>query len=203
MNGTHRVLNRTLLGLLGLVLAAAGAVSILAGTSRGFAQRWTEGGTELWASIQERLDEARISGTEVSWWTLMALTLLVLCAVLLVCWIASQGTGRSNHVARLEESGGDTTVDTAVAAQAIKSALAGNPQILSTSVQSWETKGAAQGNGLKISVQTRKGASPAEVSDAVEHVVEGLDKLLGFQIPVLVRIRAGARTRFARTERVA
>ena len=67
MNGTHRALNRTLLGLIGLVLIAVGASSLLAGTSRGFAQRWTDGGTELWAGIQERLDAARIPGTETSW----------------------------------------------------------------------------------------------------------------------------------------
>ncbi|PYI38953.1 hypothetical protein CVS30_06465 [Arthrobacter psychrolactophilus] len=203
MNGTHRGLNRTLLGLIGLVLIASGASSVLAGTSRGFAQRWTNGGTGLWAGIQERLDAARIPGTETSWWTLAALALLVIVAVLLVCWIASQGTGRSNHVARLEGNDGETVVDTAVAAQAIKAALSGNPQVLATSVQSWRTKGAGQGTGLKISVQTRKGASPAEVSDAVEHVVESLDHLLGVQLPVLVRIRAGARSKFARTQRVA
>ncbi|WP_425862723.1 hypothetical protein [Arthrobacter sp. TWP1-1] len=203
MNGTNRGLNRAMLGVFGLVLAAAGAMAILAGASRGFAQSWTSTGTTIWASIQERLDAARIPGTDTSWWTATVFALLALIAVLVVCWIASQGTGRSNQLARQDDQAGDTTVDTTVAAQAIKAALAGNSQVLSTSVQSWETKGAEEGTGLKISVQVRKGTSPAEVSTAVEHLLESLDQLLGFQLPVLVRIKAGARTKFAHTERVA
>ena len=203
MNGTKRGLNRATLGVFGLALAAAGAMAILAGSSRGFAQSWTSTGTSVWADIQERLDAARIPGTESSWWTAAVFAFLALLAVLAVCWIASQGTGRSNHLARREEKAGNTTVDTAVAAQAIKAALAGNTQVLSTSVQSWETKGADEGLGLKITVQVRKGASPAEVSAAVEHLVAGLDQLLGSQLPVLVRIKAGTRTKFAHTERVA
>lgn len=203
MNGTNRGLNRTMLGVFGLVLAAAGALAVLAGSSRGFAQSWTSTGTTVWAGIQERLDAARIPGTDTSWWTATVLALLVLLAVLVLCWIASQGTGRSNQLARQDGKAGNTTVDTAVAAQAIKAALAGNTQILSTSVQSWETKGADEGTGLKISVQVRKGASPAEVSTAIEQLVEGLDQLLGGQLPVLVRIKAGTRTKFAHTERAA
>lgn len=203
MNGTNRGLNRALLAVFGLVLAMAGAAALLAGINRGFAQRWTSAGNTVWARIQERLDAARIPGTDTSWWTVALLALLILIAVLSVCWIASQGTGRSNQLARQDSDAGNTRVDTAVAAQALKAALAENTQVLSTSVQSWKTRGAAGGTGLKISVQARKGASPAEVSSAVEHLVEGLDELLGIQLPVLVRIKAGTRSKFARTERVA
>ncbi|ALV47176.1 hypothetical protein MB46_18455 [Arthrobacter alpinus] len=203
MNGTNRGLNRALLAVFGLVLALAGAAALVAGTNRGFAQRWTLAGTTIWARIQERLDAARIPGTDTSWWTVALLALLILIAVLSVCWIASQGTGRSNQLARQDSDAGSTRVDTAVAAQAIKAALAENTQVLSTSVQSWKTRGTAGGPGLKISVQARKGASPAEVSAAVEQLVDGLDELLGIQLPVLVRIKAGTRSKFARTERVA
>lgn len=222
MNGTHRGLNRTLLGMLGLVLAAAGAITILAGTSQAFAQRWTTSGTEVWASIQDSLAAAKIPGVDISWWSAAVLAVLVIVAVLLVCWIASQGTGRSNRLAQQDsdtgKTPGKTTVDTAVAAQVIKAALADNTQVLATSVQSWNNKawnnkawtnkarkntGAGSNSGLKISIQTRKGASPVEVMAAVEHLVEDLDQLLGFRLPVLVRIKAGTRTLFARTERVA
>ena len=202
MNGTRRGLNRTLLGLTGLALLAAAALGIFAGTSRGFALAWTEAGTNLWARIQERLGAARIPGTDTSWWTVAALALLLAAAVLLVRWIASQGTGRSKQVATLEGATGDTTVDTAVVGQAVKAALAGNTQVLSSSVQSWKTKGTA-GTGLKLSVQARKGASTAELANEVENLVGEIDVLLGTDIPVLVRIKSGTRSRFARTERVA
>lgn len=225
MNGTHRGLNRALLGVLGLALAAAGAIAILAGTSPAFAQRWTATGTELWASVQGSLAAAKIPGAHISWWSVAVLAALVIVAVLLVCWIASQGTGRSNQLAQQDsnsnteragagsDTSGKTTVDTAVAAQAIKAALADNTQVLATSVQSWNNKSwtnmawnntsGGSNSGLKISIQTRKGASPVEVMAAVDHLVEGLDQLLGFRPPVLVRIKAGTRTLFARTERVA
>ncbi|AIY02830.1 hypothetical protein ART_3231 [Arthrobacter sp. PAMC 25486] len=192
-----------LLGVLGVVLIVAGSAAAWAGTNKSFAQDWTAAGTLMWDSVQENLAAGQIGETGISWWTVAVLAGFLLLAVLLVCWIASQGTGRSNQLARQDAETGNTTVDTAVAAEAIKSALAGNTQVLSTSVQSWKTKGAAGGTGLKISVQARKGASPAEVGSAVEHLVGELDGLLGTQLPVLVRIKAGTRTRFARTERVA
>lgn len=206
MNGTNRGLNRALLGVFGLVLAAVGAMAVMAGVSRGFAQRWTSTGTTIWARLQERLDAARIpgmTGTDISWWSIAVLVLLLVLAVLAVCWIASQGNGRSSHLARQRDTTGDITVDTAVAAQAIKSGVASNTQILATSVQSWKMSGARGAMGLKITVQARKGTSPAEVTAAVEQLVEGFDQLLGTEIPVLIRIKAGTRTKFARTERVA
>lgn len=203
MNGTNRGLNRTILAIFGLILAGAGTLAILAGVSRGFAQSLTSAGTNLWSRIQERLDAARISGAEISWWTIAVLVLLIVVAVLLVSWLASQGTGRSNELAKAESPTGNTTVDIAVAAQAIKAALAENNQILASSVQSWKTRGIGSDPGLKIVLQARKGASPAEVRVAVEHLVLGLDELLGIQLPVLIRIKAGTRSKFARTERVA
>ncbi len=203
MNGTPRGVNRALLGVLGAVLVAAGFAAAGAGTSSGFAQDWTSASGTAWKQVQEGLATARIPGTNTSWWTLAVTALLLLLAVLLVWWIAAQGAGRSNQLAELKGETGTTTVDAAVAAQLIKAALAGNPQILSSSVQAWKTRAAAGGTGLKISVQARKGASPAEVGSAVEHLVQALDGLLGTQIPVLVRIKAGTRTRFSRTERVA
>ncbi|MFQ4149503.1 hypothetical protein AAGW05_12525 [Arthrobacter sp. LAPM80] len=203
MNGTRRGLNRTLLGLMGLVLIGAGAMAILAGTSSRFAQGWTSAGTSMWARVQENLAAARIPGTSSSWWSVGILAFLIVSAVLLVWWMASQGTGRSNQLARQDSETGNTTVDTAVASQAVKAALQGNNQILATSVQSWKTRGYTDGAGLKISVQARKGASPTEVGAAVGQVVDDLDELLGRQLPVLVRIKAGTRTKFARTERVA
>ncbi|POH75340.1 hypothetical protein [Arthrobacter glacialis] len=205
MNGTRRGLNRTLLALLGLLLIAAAGLGILAGTSRGFALSWTEAGMDVWARIQERLGAARIPGTEISWWTVAVFSLLLFATVLLVCWIASQGTGRSNQVAQMQSEAGDTTVDTAVVSQAVKAALAQNTHVLSTSLQSWKTKGGSgiTGTGLKLSVQARKGASPVELANDVEHLVTEIDALLGTQIPVLVRITSGTRSKFARSERVA
>jgi hypothetical protein len=200
MNGTHRGLNRTLLGVFGLVLIGLGGLAVLAGTNPDFAKDWTRTGTELWARIQDQLAAARIPGQDFSWWTVAVLGLAVVAVILLVCWIASQGGGRTNQLARHDGDAGTTTVETAVAGQAIKAALADNKQVLATTVQSWQVKG---GSGLKVSLQARKGASPRELMAVLDELVEGLDVLLGEEIPVLIRIKAGTRSRFARTERVA
>lgn len=203
MNGTPRRLNRVLLGAFGLVLIGTGILAAWSGTSAGFARSLTRRARAAWAGGQQELAAARIPGTDTSWWSVALMAVLLLCAGLLVAWIAAQGTGRSNQLARRHDETGTTTVDAAVAAQMIKEALAGNPQILATSVQAWDSKAAADGAGLKITLQARKGASPAEVGSAVEHQVEMLDQLLGTKVPVLIRIKAGTRTRFSRTERVA
>lgn len=200
MNGTRRGLNRALLALVGLLLIAAGAFAVLAGSSQEFAKAWTRTGTEFWARIQEQLAAAKITGQETSWWTVAVMGVLVVAVILLVCWILSQGGGRTNQLARDDGDAGTTTVETAVASQAIKAALAGNKQVLASTVQTWRLKG---GSGLKISLQARKGASPRELTAALDELVNGLDALLGDEIPVLIRIKAGTRSRFARTERVA
>lgn len=200
MNGTRRGLNRALLALVGLLLIAAGALAVLTGSSQEFAKAWTRTGTEFWARIQEQLAAAKITGQETSWWTVAVMGVLVVAAILLVCWILSQGGGRTNQLARDDGDAGTTTVETAVASQAIKAALAGNKQVLASTVQTWRLKG---GSGLKISLQARKGASPRELTAALDELVNGLDALLGDEIPVLIRIKAGTRSRFARTERVA
>lgn len=200
MNATRRGLNRALLGLLGLLLIGAGALAVLAGTNTDLAKGWTRTGNQLWAGIQEQLAAVPIPGLDISWWTAAVLGLLLLAVVLLVAWIASQGGGRTNQLARHDGDTGATTVDTAVAGQAIKAALTDNTQVLSSAVQSWHIKGRT---GLKISVQARKGASPRELVAELSELVSGLDALLGEKPPVLVRIQAGTRSRFSHRERVA
>ncbi|MGN5732913.1 hypothetical protein [Arthrobacter psychrochitiniphilus] len=200
MNSAQRRLNRTVLALLGLMFLGLASIAVLTGTTGPGALQTTT--AELWARIQENLAAAPIPGTNTSWWSLAALALLVLLAVLLVWWIIAQGRGRSSYVARQASGAGDTAVDTAVAGQLIKDALANNTAALSCSVTSWRARGVVGGVALKIRVQARRGASPADLTAEVEHLVRGLDALLGSQIPVLVHIRAGTRTKFGRAGRV-
>jgi len=199
MTTTNRALNRAVLGVLGLALIIAGALTAAAGLSAGVASDWTRIGTQAWAWAQQQLGAARIPNTSTSWWTVAVLGALLAAAALLVGWILSQGGGRTNQVGRHEEPDGTTTVESGLAAQAIKDALSGNEQVLFTAVQTWRIRGA---DGLKISVQARKGASPRDITLTIAELVAGLDALFGEQVPVLIRIKAGARTRFARTERV-
>jgi hypothetical protein len=199
MTNTNRALNRAVLGVLGLALIIAGVLTAAAGVSADIARDWTRTGSQAWTWVQQQLAAARIPNTSTSWWTVAVMAILLVAAILLICWMASQGGGRTDRVGQRRDADGATTVESGLAGQAVKEALAENDQILSTAVQSWRVSGA---DGLKISVQARKGASPRDIALTIAELVAGLDALLGEQIPVLIRIKAGARTRFARTERV-
>ncbi|MCZ2401641.1 hypothetical protein IV498_00185 [Paenarthrobacter sp. Z7-10] len=210
MNGTHRGLNRLLLALLGLILIAAGAITAAAGATPSFAADWSSNGATAWAWTLAQIRSVPIGSFDVSWWTIAALALLVVAVVLLLCWIFSQGGGRSGRIGSRDSSAGSaadgsgnaagsTTIEASLATRAIRDALEENDQVLSANVSAWKVK---QADGLRIAIQARKGSSPRQVTDAAEETVRGLDELLGIQVPVLVRINSGLRSRFTGAERV-
>ena len=201
MSGTHRGLNRLLLILLGLILFTAGALTAAAGINPDIARTWTRTGAEGLAWALQQIRSAPIADTGISWWTVAILAALILAIVLLICWIASQGGGQTGQLGAHPSRRGDgiTTVDTTLAARAIRDAMAEDQRILSTDVSSWNVRDT---DGLTIAIQVRRGASPGQIAAKAEEIMTGLDTLLGEQIPVLIHIRAGTRTRFARPERV-
>lgn len=200
MRGTHRGLNRFVLILLGLALLGAGALTAAAGAFPDVARIWADTGTRTTDLVREQLPTAAVPGSDVSWWTIAAIGSIVLAIILLVGWIFSQGGGRTVHAGSRNDGGsGTTTVDAGLLAQAVKDATAGNDEILAVFVSSWTVKGSP---ALKLSIQARKGASPATVTATAKELVAGIDRLLGEQMPVLIRIGAGTRTRFTRTQRV-
>jgi hypothetical protein len=200
MSSTHRGLNRFLLILLGLALLGSGALTAAAGILPNLARIWTETGTQALDLAREQLPVAAIPGAGVSWWTIAAIGSIILAVILLVGWISSQGGGRTGHAGSRDDGGhGTTTVDAGLLDQAVKAATAGNDGILTASVTSWTVKGDP---ALKLSIQVRKGASPAAITATSRELVAGIDGLLGEPLPVLIRIGAGNRTRFAKTQRV-
>lgn len=200
MNGTHRTLNRAMLTVIGIVMITVGVFTAWAGASPEMGRRWSSTGQDALGWTRQQLRTAPIPGTDTSWWTAAALLAGVLAIVLLMLWIVSQGGGRTNSIGTHDDAGrGTTTVDVSFAAQAITDANAGNDQILSTGVTAWKLKGT---EALKITVQARRGASPAQIDSAVQDVIAGLDAVLGEQVPVLLRIVSGPRARFTRPERV-
>ncbi|GAA3690011.1 hypothetical protein GCM10023081_29360 [Arthrobacter ginkgonis] len=205
MTGPRRVLSRILLGVLGLLLVAVGAAVAAAGLSPSFAAAWTGRGTAAWNGIQARLVAAPAGALGISWWTLAALALLAVAIVLLLAWIFSRIGRQAKSIGTLESAGnadvpsGTTTVDAGLAAQAVRASLDGRPGIFSTAVSAWKSHGT---EGLRITIQARKGAVPRAIADTAEEAVRGLDELLGNQVPVLIRIRSGMRSASAGTERV-
>ncbi len=198
MSSTHRWLNRTLLAVLGLILVAVGALTAAAGLVPDVAEAWTSTGATAVNGLPALLASAPLTA-DTSWWTIAALALVVVCAALLVGWIASQGGGRTSTVGRQVSAMGNTTVETSLVADALRTALEENGQILAVAVSSWRVR---RQTGLRVRVQPRRGASPGAVVAAANEAIAGLDTLLGERIPVLVSVQTGARTRFTRTRRV-
>ena len=198
MSSTHRWLNRTLLAVLGLMLVAVGALTAAAGLVPDVAEAWTSIGATAVNGLPALLASAPLTA-DTSWWTIAALALVVVCAALLIGWIASQGGGRTSTVGRQVSAMGNTTVETSLVADALRTALEENGQILAVAVSSWRVR---RQTGLRVRVQPRRGASPGAVVAAANEAIAGLDTLLGERIPVLVSVQTGARTRFTRTRRV-
>ena len=199
MSNTNRALNRLLLGLAGLLLVVAGAVTAAAGLMPGVASGWETAGTALTEHARAAVAAAPLPGPARSWWAVAYVAGLLLAAGLCVAWLASQGGGRTPRLAREEDSGQcATAVDAGLVDAAVAQALEGNLLVLGSAVTAWESR---HGTGLRLRLQARKGASPRELADTAEDLIRGVDALLGRPVPVLVRITGGAKSRVAAPER--
>ncbi|MDQ0680261.1 hypothetical protein QFZ30_003643 [Arthrobacter pascens] len=202
MNSTPALLNRVLIGILGIKLLAVGLLLILLATVPAVASWWHSWSGSVWTGINQAFNSTRFPGRPESWlWIVIALALLVLIG-LMVAWIAQQGKGRSNLLVVEYDPGtvaGDVRIGGGVAEQALKHALAERPDLAAATVATYEVRGAP---ALKVRLQPRQGVAPHLLAAEVAALVDALDTVVGKRTPVLIHIGAGARTRFSRAERV-
>jgi hypothetical protein len=202
MNSTPALLNRVLIGILGLKLLAVGLLLILLATVPAVASWWHSWSGSVWSGINQAFNSTRFPGRPESWlWIVVAFALLVLIG-LMVAWIAQQGKGRSNLLVAEFDPGtvaGDVRIGGGVAEQALKQALAERPDLAGATVATYEVRGAP---ALKVRLQPRQGVAPHLLAAEVAALVDALDTVVGKRTPVLIHIGAGARTRFSRAERV-
>jgi len=202
MNSTPALLNRILLTVLGLVLLAAGILLVLLATVPPVASWWHAWSSGAWGSVNQLFISTRFPGRPVSWlWIVVALALLALMG-LMVAWIAQQGKGRSNLLAAEYDPGetpGDVRIGGGVAEQALKQALEGRPDLAGATVTTYDVKGTP---ALKVRLLPRQGVAPHLLAAEVSGLLDALESVVGREIPVLIHIGAGARTRFGRAERV-
>ncbi len=202
MNETPRVLNRVLLTLIGLLLIGVGATTVALAAVPALAGSWHALTRRAGAGIENVLAATTLPGQRDSWlWIVLALVMLVLI-VLMIAWVAQQGKGRASTLAAdYNDDGGPGTVElaTAVAEQALKTALLEREEILHATVATYEFRGTP---GLRIRVLPRKGVPPYLVAEQVSDLVEALDLVIGRETPVVISIGTSARARLGRTERV-
>lgn len=202
MNGTPHILNRILIGILGLKLMLIGIFLVLLATVPAVGHWWQSWSAGVWEHAKFLSEQTRIPGREESWLWVAALVVLIVLIVLMVAWVSQQGKGRANLIVSDYDDrriSGDVRIGGNLAEQALKAALADRPDLAGVTVATYEVKGRP---GLKIRVQPRQGVSPRTLAADVSRLVEALDAVVGRRIPVLIHIVAGARARFSKAERV-
>jgi len=199
MRNTNRALNRLLLTFLGIVLLGAGAAVIAAGTLPWAAELWTNTAQGIREQARGLVATAPLPEPIRGWWLLAGIAVPLLGAGLSAAWLASQGGGKTPRLAEQSEgSAGRTVIDAGLVSTAVREALSGNAEVLSTSVSAWESR---RGTALHIRLEARKGASPKELADTVEQLLGKMDAWLGHPIPALVRITSGTRTQLSGSRR--
>lgn len=202
MKNTPRVLNRILLGLLGITLLAIGVLLMLLVSVPAVAawwHGWAGGVLNLWLDLFARTQFPR---RPESWLWLVICLVLVLVLGLMVAWLAQQGKGRTSLIVAEEEPGdvpGNVGIGWGVAEQTLRAALADRPDLAGVTVAAYNVRGEP---GLRIRVEPRQGVAPHKLAAEVSALVEALDVVIGKRTPVLIHIGSGARSRFGRAERV-
>lgn len=188
MNATNRVLNRAVLLLVGLALAAVGAAALLVAVQPAWAQPALR---DLTAAASRLRGAARdwvagVPGSEVSpAVVLITLAAVLLLVVLLVLFVVTRGGGTTAAVIRVASEHGHTVVDRSVAEAVLAGRMRDQPEVLSAQLKSTRVKRAP---ALKLTVTLRRGASLPLVLQRAAEAVEVWDALAGADLPVIVHL---------------
>jgi hypothetical protein len=202
MNSTPRLLNRILIGILGLVLLTVGILLMLLASVPAVGSWWQAWSGGVWDGANQLFDGTRFPGRQESWLWIVLSLFLVLLIGLMVAWVAQQGKGRSGLLLAAEDPGGvpgDVRIGGGVAEQSLKSAFAERADLAGATVTTYDVRGQP---ALKIRLHPRPGVAPHLLAADASGLVAALDEVVGQKTPVLVHIAVGARTRFSRAERV-
>lgn len=176
---------------------------ILIANIASYARWWRTSAQEVGEASRTILKSTTLAGQKDSWlWILIAVGLVIII-LLMIWWIAVQGRGRVDEYVSAYDSddsvpGRVEITDTAVE-QALRVILGNRNDIVSLNLTLWENTGSP---GIRIKVQPRNGAAPAELGEQVALAIRETQEIIGATGPVVVHLAAGARTRFARSERV-
>ncbi|MCU1407785.1 MAG: hypothetical protein JWQ43_4088 [Glaciihabitans sp.] len=193
MNSTNRGLNRAFILLVGLVLLAIGAGAVAIASVPTVTAGYNSTAPDVSANISALLVSTPLAQTGSSWLWLVLIVVFVVAIVLLLMFILRQGNGHTRTlISEPATENGQTQVHAAVAEQLLQEALAGRPELVSSHVSTYRVRGEAV---LKVSVTCRRGVSPADVQRLVDERLASLDALLGVELPALLQISGGFRTK--------
>jgi hypothetical protein len=199
MNDTNRALNRTVVFVVGLVLMALGATTVLAVTWQPFADMWTNTGRGLEEWLAQANEMTSLGATTVTGLALGTLAVIVLLiALVIVVIVRAVSGGRARAVLRsngAENPLGRVTVTESFASDALKASLADRDEILSTQVTANDIR---RRPVMHVSVTPRQNTDPRLLAEHVDTLVGSLAKLTGQDVPTYISIHTGQRARIAR-----
>lgn len=203
MNTTPRWLNRSILLILGALFAATGAAALLLALSEERSRRWGSAVSQAPEAIREIGSSTRLERLGHSWIWLVLLAVLLLCVVVAVAVAAGQGGGRTSRILQRRGTGGAVEgavlIDLGLAEQSLSEEIRADPDVLSVQVTGHTVR---KTTALRISVAARKGASPARIAGEIQDIVSRWDEVFGTEIPVVVDIAGGIRTRTSGASRI-
>lgn len=176
---------------------------ILIATIVSYARWWRVFASDVGQSGQYILKSTTLTGQKDSWLWILIAVLLIVAILLMIWWIAVQGRGRVNeYVSTYDQDDavpGRIEITDAAVEQALRVILGKRTDIVSLNLTLWENAGTP---GIRVKVQPRSGAAPAELGAQIARAVRETQEVVGAAGPVVIHLAAGARTRFARSERV-
>ncbi len=193
MNATNRVLNRALLFIVGIMLAAVGAAAMLTAVRPPWAQaavaaiaEWVDKAGSALASWGLDLSGATVTLT-AAW---IALGVILVLLILLIVFIATRGGGKTTTVLQVDAEDGTARVDRNVADAVLAGTLRRRPDVLSAHTSSYRVKGKP---AIKLTVATRQNTPLPRILQATEDAVADWDALAGSEIPVVLHLTGRSR----------
>ncbi|RLP72764.1 hypothetical protein D9V32_15060 [Mycetocola tolaasinivorans] len=189
MNATNRIVNRALLLVTGLALAAVGMLLLLASGRFPWldpaADAVAEWGDSVGAWAGSFLFEIPGLG-EVSGGLLIGFVAAIVLLVLLIIFLATRGGGRTGTAARRETERGNTEIDARLADDLIAAVLRESTDVLSAHTGVYRVRRAP---AIRISLTLRRGAQLPRVLDSVDGALTRWDALVGHEIPVVLHLQ--------------
>jgi hypothetical protein len=207
MTTSNRFVNRLILFLVGLVLAAVTAGLVLIAVSQPVRDAVADFADGQGAALVSRIspeDGTAWTDAAVLWPLYAIVGLCLLGIVLAIVLISAHGHGRTSTV--LTDAGsssgvaGEVEIATGFAEDVLENALAGRTDLIDVTVSAYRH---GSSTALKVRVLPRGGVSPRTVVDAVHQEVLELDRLLGARLPVVLEVASSARAGFSKEDRVA